>query len=257
MTTTEHPDHEQIEELLAGYTLHILEGEDAVEADRLLSEHVPGCVTCRHLLADFQALTGDLALATDPIAPPELVWPRIRRSMDAKRSGGRRRLATMAVSASMVLVFGVAGWNVLLNGRVSDEQGARSRLTSMVKQLTGDDGRRMITLRDDASRQPAMFVSYLPGQPMTRIGGVNVPQPAPGSVYRVWLFSLDGTIAATDFTPDADGYVMLEFDVDIANYQEIRVTEEPATMGGQGVGAFPATPVPHGAVRWSALIYPE
>ena len=60
-------DHERIDELLAGYVLLSLEGEDAAEADRLLSEHVPGCARCRRTLADFQALSGDLALAAAPL----------------------------------------------------------------------------------------------------------------------------------------------------------------------------------------------
>ena len=36
-------DHVRIQELMAGYVLDGLSGEDAVEADRLLSEHVPSC----------------------------------------------------------------------------------------------------------------------------------------------------------------------------------------------------------------------
>ena len=36
-------DHERIDELLAGYVLRRLSGEDAAEADQLLSDHVPSC----------------------------------------------------------------------------------------------------------------------------------------------------------------------------------------------------------------------
>jgi len=40
-------DHERIDELLAGYVLLSLSGEDAAEADRILVDHVPSCATCR------------------------------------------------------------------------------------------------------------------------------------------------------------------------------------------------------------------
>jgi len=59
-------DHHELNlELLAGYALLALEGEDALEADRLLSDHVPWCATCRATLADFQSVTGELALERD------------------------------------------------------------------------------------------------------------------------------------------------------------------------------------------------
>src|SRR5207247_277132 len=76
-------DHDRIEELLAGYVLLGLSGEDAVEADRLLSEHVPSCPRCRDAMAGFQAVGGDLALAVPPAQPPDLVLPRIRRGRAA------------------------------------------------------------------------------------------------------------------------------------------------------------------------------
>ena len=54
-------DHERIEELLAGYALRSLDGPDAEDADRLLADHVPTCLTCRRTIADFREVTGDLA----------------------------------------------------------------------------------------------------------------------------------------------------------------------------------------------------
>jgi predicted anti-sigma-YlaC factor YlaD len=59
-------DHDRIEELLAGYVLRSLSGDDAREADRLLSEHVPSCPACRATLNDFQALMGEMAPSRSP-----------------------------------------------------------------------------------------------------------------------------------------------------------------------------------------------
>ena len=68
--------HEAIEELLAGYVLRSLSGEDAARADHLLSEHVPHCPACRDSLAVFQGVTADLALEVAPVRPPDTLLPR-------------------------------------------------------------------------------------------------------------------------------------------------------------------------------------
>ena len=79
-------DHEAADELLAGYVLGSLTGPDAEEADRLLTEHVPDCLTCRATLDAFQGVTGELGMVADPLAPPETLLPRIEREL----TGGRR-----------------------------------------------------------------------------------------------------------------------------------------------------------------------
>ncbi|MBW8742248.1 MAG: hypothetical protein JF623_06400 [Acidobacteria bacterium] len=52
-------DHDAADELLAGYVLGSLSGPDAEEADRLLTEHVPDCLTCRTTLDAFRGSRGD------------------------------------------------------------------------------------------------------------------------------------------------------------------------------------------------------
>ena len=79
-------DHEAIDELLAGYVLRSLSGEDAAEADHLLSDHVPTCAACRDTLAAFQDLSADLALDAVPLAPPETLLPRLQRELEPPAS---------------------------------------------------------------------------------------------------------------------------------------------------------------------------
>jgi hypothetical protein len=112
-------DHERTEELLAGYVLLGLSGEDAMEADRLLSEHVPSCPLCRDQVAGFQAVAGDLALAVSPAQPPDLLLPRIRRGVAETPVRRRNRASLVAVAAGVAAIVGVAGLSVQLGGRVS------------------------------------------------------------------------------------------------------------------------------------------
>ena len=114
-------DHEQIEELLAGYVLRSLSGEDAAEADRLLSDHVPACGRCRDTLTDFQSLSADLALDTPPLAPPETLLPRLHREL-GPMPRRRRTGQLVAVAASVALVAGLAGTSLTQFVRAGDRQ---------------------------------------------------------------------------------------------------------------------------------------
>jgi len=112
-------DHDEIEELLAGYVLRSLSGADAAEADRLLSDHVPGCTTCRDTLDDLQRLTADLGLAATPVAPPETLLPRLHRELEPQ-APRRRPLQLFAVAAGVVAVVGLAGLTVSQNIRANN-----------------------------------------------------------------------------------------------------------------------------------------
>src|SRR2546430_15749063 len=89
---TEHvEDHDRIEELLAGHALRALSGEDAIETDRLVREHVPTCERCRATLGAFDELGGELALAARPIEPPDLLLGRLRKEIEPLRELPKRR----------------------------------------------------------------------------------------------------------------------------------------------------------------------
>lgn len=240
-------NHDEIEELLAGYALQSLSGEDAKEADGLLVEHVPGCDSCRDLLADLQAVSGDLALAADPVRPPDLLLPRIRKSMKERPVREKRRWAAVLVAASAVAIFALAGWNVVLSGQLSEGQTDNRQLTSLVKGVLEEDGSQMVSLRNP-QEEPTMLAAYLPELPHTRILGANVPMPTPGNLYRLWVLD-DGvwTIVA-DFVP-ADGYVEIDVPMDLSRYEQLIVTEETGSPPASATSSAPT-----GDSRWSAAV---
>ena len=226
--------HEAIEELLAGYVLRSLSGEDAAEADRLLTEHVPTCPTCRDALAGFQRVAGDLAFEAAPMDPPELLLPRIRRELEAPERRRRPRFFIVGAAASLLAVIGMAG--------IAINQGVRANNAQDRAQLVRD--------ALDASTQPGS--TRVPVGPMTEIGqpgvesiylyGTGVPDPAPGMVYRVWLGNNDGTFTfARDVRPE-DGVVIVHLTIDPTRVDRIVITEEPE-------GTPAALP---GNVRWDS-----
>jgi hypothetical protein len=220
-------DHDRIEELLAGYALLGLSGEDAVEIDRLLSEHVPSCPRCRDELARFQAVAGDLALAVSPARPPDLLLPRIHRGVAETPVRRRHRASLVAVAAGFAAIVGLAGLSVQLGDRVSRTEQQRGRLLAAMQALQ-QPGTIPVSLESQGQTAAGLVEVSGPGLERMYVIGTDVPMPSPGRVYQLWL-GTNGTFVRVEdggFVPE-DGLVLLELTVDTGRYDEILITEEP------------------------------
>ena len=215
--------HAETQELLAGYVLQSLSGEDAVEADRLLTEHLPGCSECRMMLDAFQAVVGELALDAEPVAPPEPLLPRIHREMEPRgRSGARWTPGRLvAAAASVVLVVGVGG---LALTQLEDRKTA---------QVPAADVQNLVdfAIQHQTHRQAlggnAQEISA-PGVQELYVYGRTVPSPPPGLVYRLWAVSGTRAVHLRDFLPYPDGTVLVRLEVDPSTFDHLLVTVEPA-----------------------------
>ncbi|HLB39390.1 MAG TPA: anti-sigma factor [Actinomycetota bacterium] len=230
------PDHDAIDELLAGYVLRSLTGGDAAEVDRLLTDHVPGCDDCRATLGAFQALTGDLAISPAPLAPPETLLPRLQRELD----GRRRRIvpawnpARLVVAAAAVIVIvGIAGLAITQVGGGGSELLTQADLQTAIAVASRPDAQ--IT---DLGQTEEVTV---PGMEETYVYGTGVSMPPAGSTYRLWAIGADGASYIGDFTP-VNGVVVLEISIDPIAVERLWVTVEPA-------GSEPGSP---GQPAWSA-----
>jgi anti-sigma-K factor RskA len=240
-------DHERIEELLAGYALRSLDGDDAIEADRLLADHVPTCFTCRGTIADFREITGDLALAPEPAKVPDLLLSQIHRSMgDApRRSRSRFGVTWIAAAASVVALVTMGGISLTMMGRANtaEDKAGGAIGDAMVLARGGGD-----TIDPVGSAATNPFVEASPPDVRTlHLMTTDCPQPAPGMTYVVWL-GTNGTYTPTlSFRPDADGNVYLRVPVDISRYDEIAITEELE-------GTVPTEPNLDGERTWRASV---
>lgn len=226
--------HEQIEELLAGYVLRSLSGADAVEADRLLSDHVPSCASCRDSLAAFQALTSDLALDTEPIEPPGMLLPRLHRELEPQ-ARRRRPLQALAVAAGVIVVAGLAGLAVTQGVRADHSQTRADQLSNIMSFANQPNAKSVPV-------GPATEISQ-PGREVFYLYGSAVPPPPQGMVYRVYLVSGSSPTYIGQFLPD-DGYVYLQVPFDPNVFDQLWVTAEPA-------GIPPGTPTSADAI-WQA-----
>ena len=225
-------DHEAIDELLAGYVVRSLSGEDAVEADRLLSDHVPTCADCRETLSAFQELSADLALDATPLSPPDMLLARLHRELEP--SAARRRPAQVfAVAASVVAVVGLAGLAVTQGMRANDATTRADDLRAAAE----------MAVRPDSNQVPVGPVNELsaPGVDRFYILGNDCPLPPEDSVYRVWIVADGLPTYAGDFLPE-DGQVFLSVPFDPSRYDDLWISVEPS-------GSEPTAPTD---VQWRA-----
>jgi anti-sigma-K factor RskA len=232
-------DHERIDELLAGYALRSLTGEDAREADRLLSDHVPSCTRCRETLEAFSHVVGDLALTTEPMEPPDMLLPRLHRELEPRaRRAGARWTGVAAGLAVIVISGGLAISQGLRAGALADQQSKLFRAA----QAAAQPGANSLSIppADPGGPDPVAGITAPQEQELYLIGR-NVPPPPAGYVYRVWLVETGVPVYAGEFLPGPMGIVEV-FDVDPTSLDSVRITVEPA-------GSTPTTP---GHAVWEA-----
>jgi hypothetical protein len=231
-------DHDRIEELLAGYALLALSGEDAAAADRLLTDHVPSCFTCRQTLLDFQALSGDLALAAEPVPPPDLVLSRIQRSIEEVPLSGRpaRRGSLLALAASVVALVAMGGLSFAMASRANQAEDRTSTALELLSAMRspGVDPVRVDPQGDTPTSTGFLEVSA-PDYRRLYLVAENCPDPDPGYAYQLWLGSNGSFEPFGEMFSPGDGLVLLELVVDVSRYDEIWITEEI-------VGSTPAAP---------------
>jgi len=218
--------HEAIEELLAGYVLRSLSGEDAARADHLLSDHVPFCPACRDSLSVFQGATADLALAVEPLDPPDTLLPRLHRDLGAQGPRRRPNVVTFAVAASVVAVVGLAGLSVSQGVRANNTQ---SRMNDIAQafDFARRPGASMVSVdSSSASTDPITEISE-PGVEEFFLVGRDLPSPPPGTVYRVWLVSGTDPTFVGEFLPEP-GFTVVHIEFDPNVYDRILITVEPA-----------------------------
>lgn len=241
------PDHERIEELLAGYALMSLSGEDAAEADRLLADHVPTCLTCRRTLSDFQDLSGELALAEAPVPPPDLVLARIHRGIDEVplAGGPSRRRGVIALAASVAALVALGGLSFTMAGRAFEAEDQRSLAIELLA-LMRSPGVSPVNVDPQGATPSASGFVGVPAPDVRRFYLVAdvCPEPRPGYAYQIWLGD-DGSFTPVGemFAPTG-GSVLIRLTVDVARYDEVWITEEVA-------GTPPATPSTDGR-SWRA-----
>ena len=197
---------DRADELLAGYALRSLSGDDAAEADRLLSDHVPGCARCRETLVAFSDTVADLALGADPVVPPETLLPRLHRELEprtARPAPGR----WVAVATGVAAILVVGGLTVSLGLRAGNLQTSNDLLGEALAFSQRPDAD---TARLDTSGPTELSAISAPDVDHFFLIGSELPAAPAGFVYGVWLSDQGGieTVYAGSFLQASDTTVV-------------------------------------------------
>jgi hypothetical protein len=167
-------EHDAIDELLAGYVLRALSGPDAVEADRLLAEHVPGCATCQDTLTAFQGIVGDLAVSVAPARVPDMLLPRLHTELEPRRTrrmptwGGGRMVAAVA---AVVVAVGIGGLAVSTSGGGGADPVLANADLAQIRSIAARPDARTTDLGEaDEVKAPGVEETYVMGEERYRRG---------------------------------------------------------------------------------------
>lgn len=221
-------DHERVQELLAGFVLHALDPDQLRETEDLRATHLPGCDACREAMEAFEAAAGELGLAAGSRTPPKLLERRLRRQLEAPRTG-RRWVALLPAATSVAVAAGLLMWNAQLTTRIGhaeQRQAASAEVLSAVSHPTS----KVVSLPLEgvhaaSSGAPAQLAAAtIPGRSVLYVFG-SMPAPSNGGVYTVWLGRSGRYVNVAAFVPEK-GSVLLTLRVNPSNYERLLITEE-------------------------------
>lgn len=231
--------HERIDELMAGYALRSLSGEDATEADRLLSQHVPECARCRETLTAFSDTVADLAFAADPIAPPETLLPRLHRELEPRDRPPVGRWVGVAAGVAVVLVAGGLAVSQVLRAADLEDRNALFAAALRYSQLPGADSSQLVGT--DASDPAPVSEVAAPDADHFFLVGTDVPPAPAGSVYGIWLSDGVDAVFAGIFVP-GPGVTVVRVPFDRSRFDRVLISLQDAD----------AAPTEPGEALWEA-----
>jgi anti-sigma-K factor RskA len=215
-------DHGHVEQLLAGHALGVLDADEADLAERALVEHVPECPRCRRALSGYEALAGDLALAAPPTAPPDGLRRRVLRSARGARSRQAPALARWGGwAAALVAVASLAGWNLLVVGRL-DRAEARQSLMVEAMAAVGRPDASVVPMRGAPGVRAAMIYVHENHEAYFLASGL----PQSDGDYQLWLVDSSGWTSLGTFDTQG-GIAVMRSRTRGDDLRQIVVTEEP------------------------------
>jgi anti-sigma-K factor RskA len=221
---SDHPTRE----LLPGYALGCLEAAE----EREVRAHIAVCPACRDELAAFQEVTGSLALAVAPAAPPAGLEDRIRESIKGRARAPRagrgsprgaprvlsfRIRALGAVAAVLIVALGAGNIVQFRSRGTGGPQAAASLTTAVLKGTVGQPDAYGTIVLDPEDNHGVLAVRGL-------------PRLDPGRQYQLWLIRGTERRSGGVFSVNEDGYGALMLDVppDFRGFRAMGISVEPA-----------------------------
>lgn len=236
------PKHSAFQEDLAAYAIGALDPEEAAA----LEEHLQTCETCRSELAGYRRVGTGLLSALPPQAPRAAVRRNLEKRLGGERQAQRARPQFSWSIGQMVfagLLAVLIALNVLL---VSQVYSLRQEQAELLSQRSSEE--TVIAMLAYPSTRTLAFEdngvtgSLLVDQQrnLVAVFAWNLPSPAAGKTYQVWLIDTNGNRTSGGFlVPEADyPFVMSTIWTrqPLTDFTGIGVTLEPAGGSPQPTG---------------------
>ena len=151
------------------------------------------------------------------------------------RSSQAWRWAAVGLAAGFVIAAfaGVLAWAVYLNRELDERDERLARTTDAIEAIVNSD--QILTMEGtDAAPDvhAALVVSESAGEVLVLAN--NVPEPAEGSGYHLWLFVDDAPTAGGVLVPDENGRVSVRLKADLDEFDRMEVDLQP--LGSEAPG---------------------
>ena len=221
-------EHEEVQEALAARALRSLDEAEQARVEALLAAHLPVCADCRQALEEFEAVAGDLALATPSRRPPPLLAARLRKELLERPGSPIRRLPVFAAAGAIAALIGVGIWNIQLADRVSRAERQQASTAELISAVSHPQSHVLPLIAGPAAQQTGTQVTavFVPGGAHLYVVG-SMPAPSANRVYQLWLGRGGGITSGGTFVPGPHGTVLLRLSVDTTTLDRVFITEEP------------------------------
>lgn len=171
--------HDEIRDLLAAYAL----GSVPPEERREIALHVLTCDGCRAELVDYEAVTGTLALATQPVEPPVGFTERVLTAAVGDRPSPvvtattSRRLGRLGLLAGAAVLAAI----LAVGATVLDSRRDAERREDVLALLASSDGISLTGSGDVIGRVSG-----------TEFAVAGIDAAPEGKTYQLWLMRGEG-----------------------------------------------------------------
>lgn len=236
-----------VAELIDGFALGAL---DDAERDRV-RVHVDGCVECADLLAEAREVLAALPSSLEPMEPAAGVRARLLAAvaaeaapaptpsavvdMEERRSARGLPWAPFAIAAGIAAAAFAAAlaWALVLNNRL-DESDAR---LASAEQALGAFVTQGETLHMDSEFHGSTIeaaIAVPENSENITVVVTGLPVSAAGEGYKLWLFANGEPGGGVLLTPDANGNVVAQLDIDLTEFDEMELNAQPVDASEPG-----------------------
>jgi anti-sigma-K factor RskA len=253
-------DRQLLQQLCDERAIGLIEGAEQVQLDALIASGDPAAL---EQVAHSEEFIAQLAWMAAPVEPPALVRSQLlnrvshqaRQARPAPVEARPERIWSLGWAAAAALAVTSLYSYYALRGANSELRQVRGELASVKAEAAQSRKVLAVVLSRDArfirlsaAQNEPLFRAFWGGEAGLVLSGVNVPAPAPGRTFQLWVVPKGGKnpVSAGVFTPQPGGQVLMIAETTLApgDAAALAISNEPAGGSAQPT----STPVYVGTV---------